>query len=333
MRRRFRWSRSAWLVCFTILFAFTGCSRQAGPSVEIRNARWYLNGKITYPGAPAEGLLQNVRMVNSTFEDANDPAFDSAANTRHFLDHLPEYVGSGVRAFTLNLQGGFPGYEGAVNSAFRPDGSLRPEYLARMEQVIRAIGKEGAVVILGCYYQRQDQILQDSTAVEQGIRNVVRWLRNRRLGNVVLEIANEYPHRGFDHAILHQPEGVARLINLAHRTNPNLLVSASGLGNGRTDPTVAVAADFILIHFNGTSVEQIPSRIEAAKSSGKPVVCNEDDKTGTEAVQALQAAVRADGSWGYMNNDLNQYQPFTWNGTADDPAVYQHITELASPSR
>jgi len=320
----------AWLAA---VFLFTGCSQPAGPSVEIRGAQWYLNGKITCPGTPAEGLLPNVRMVNATFEDANDPAFDSEANTRQFLEHLPEYAEAGVRAFTLNLQGGFPGYEGAVNSAFRPDGSLRSEYLERMERVIRAIGRENAVVILGCYYQRQDQILRDSAAVKQGVRNAVRWIRERGLRNVVLEIANEYPHHGFDHPMLRQPGGIARLITLAHRTNPKLLVSASGMGNGRTDPTVAEAADFILIHFNGTPVEQIPARIEAAKSYGKPVVCNEDNKTGAEAVEALQASVRAGGSWGYMNNDLNQYQPFTWNGTDDDPPVYQRLTELTSLSR
>ena len=51
---------------------------------------------------------------------------------------MPDYVAGGVRAFTIGLQGGMPGYEGAVNSAFNPDGSLRDAYLERVRRVIDA---------------------------------------------------------------------------------------------------------------------------------------------------------------------------------------------------
>ena len=43
---------------------------------------------------------------------------------------------------------------------------------------------------------------------------------------------------------------------------------------------MAEAADFLLIHFNGTAWKKIPARIAALKKYGKPIVCNEDDKTG-----------------------------------------------------
>ncbi|MBT3265498.1 DUF4185 domain-containing protein, partial [Candidatus Poribacteria bacterium] len=86
-------------------------------SVAIVDGQWRINGEITYPGAQAEGLLMNVRMVNSTFEDRNRNDFDSDANTDAFLRHIRDYYAHGVRAFTLNLQGGLPGYEGALNSA------------------------------------------------------------------------------------------------------------------------------------------------------------------------------------------------------------------------
>jgi hypothetical protein len=81
--------------------------------------RWHLNGRVTYPGAKAEGLLMNVRMVSATFEDRNRSDFNPDANTDRFLAKLPEYVAHGVCAFTLCLQGGMPGCEGALNSAFR----------------------------------------------------------------------------------------------------------------------------------------------------------------------------------------------------------------------
>lgn len=116
-----------------------GCSeKHLSTTVDIAGTAWLINGAITNQGAAAEGLLMNTRMVNVTFEDRNRQEFDAAGNTDEFIAAIPDYVSTGVNAFTLNLQGGMPGYERAVNSAFNPDGSLRPEYLARVERVIRA---------------------------------------------------------------------------------------------------------------------------------------------------------------------------------------------------
>ena len=93
--------------------------------VTLRGKTWFINESVTNRGSRAEGLLMNVRMVNAVFEDRRKPAHDPEANTDRFLAHLSDYAAHGVNAFTLCLQGGMPGYEGAVNSAFAPDGSLR----------------------------------------------------------------------------------------------------------------------------------------------------------------------------------------------------------------
>lgn len=295
--------------------------------------RWTINGEVTYPGAPAEGLLMNVRMVNATFEDAAKDDFDPDANTAAFLEALPDYVAHGVRGFTFSLQGGMPGYEGAINSAYDPDGSLRPSYMQRMARAIEACDRQGCVVILGCFYQRQDQILEDEAAVKQAVVNTVNWIKDRGYRNVVLEVANEYPIRGFDHKILGSTEGQAELIRLAKRTHGGLLVSTSGLGNGKLDPEVCAAADFLLIHFNGTPVDQIPARIAALKQYGKPIVCNEDDKTGETAAQAAKTCVENGCSWGLMLNDKNQYVPFEFEGANDDPVVYDTLKQLTTPQQ
>src|SRR5262249_49613690 len=156
--------------------------------------------------------------VNAVFEDRKRPTFDPEANTDRFIAHLPEYVAHGVRAFTLSLQGGFPGYEGAVNSAFSPEGSLRDEYLRRVRRVVERCDDQGVVFILGCCYQRQDQILKNEQAVKAGVVNVVKWIEACGFTNVVLEIANEFPHGGFDHRILRTAEGQAELLRLAKKT-------------------------------------------------------------------------------------------------------------------
>lgn len=296
--------------------------------VSIDGDKWKINGRITYPGAKAEGLLMNVRMVNSIFEDRKRPEFDPDANTAAFLAELPDYLAHGVRAFTINLQGGMPGYEGAVNSAFNPDGSLRPSYLDRAGRVIEACDRHGAVVILGCFYQRQDQILKDEDAVRAGVVHAVKWIQREAFTNVVLEIANEFPHGGFDHKILKTPDGEVPLIRLAKKTAPGLLVSTSGIGNGRSAEGVARASDFLLIHFNGVRLEDIPGRIKALRKFGKPIVCNEDDKQGEEAARAAELSVANRASWGLMLKDVNQYQPFVFRGADDDPIVYARLKAL-----
>jgi CubicO group peptidase (beta-lactamase class C family) len=302
--------------------------------VTIAGGKWQLNGKVTYPGARAEGLLMNVRVVNAVFEDANDKTrpkdFDPDANTDKFIEQIPDYVNHGARAFTLCLQGGHCGYEGAVNSAFNPDGSLRDSYLKRVRRVIEACDRHGAVVILGCYYQRQDQVLRDEAAVRAGVVNVAKWIKDSGFANVVLEVANEYAHKGFDHEILRTAEGEVELIALAKKTAPGLLVSTSGMGSGRLPDEVARAGDFLLIHFNTTRPEDVPARIADLRKYGKPIVCNEDDKVGAAGAKVAQLCVAGGASWGFMHKEVNQYFPLQFNGARDDPAVYATLKHLTT---
>jgi hypothetical protein len=136
-------------------FRKPGADAVRSTRVSIIDGKWHLNGAVTYPGSQAEGLLMNVRMVNAVFEDANDATrprgFDAEANADAFIAKIPDDVSQGVRAFTFCLQGGMPGYEGAVNSAFNPDGTLREPYMKRVRRVIEACDRLGVAVILGCY--------------------------------------------------------------------------------------------------------------------------------------------------------------------------------------
>jgi CubicO group peptidase (beta-lactamase class C family) len=314
--------------------------------VGIEQGRWQINGMVTYPGCPAEGLLLNVRMVNAVFEDAGRPDFSADDNTEELIAALPDYAAHGVLALTISLQGGMPGYEGAVNTAFAADGSLRPGYLRRVARVIEACDRLGMVMILSCLYQRQDQHLADERAVRRAVQETARWLARQRYTNVVLEIANEYPHGGFDHAIVRSPQGQCELIKLARAAwqeaaaaavptvtgAPGILVSTSGLGDGQLDEAVAQSSDCLLIHFNGVPSGQIPDRIAALRKYGKPIVCNEDQKEGEEAARAARISVEHGASWGLMLLDHNQRFPFEFWGARDDPVVYATLAELSRPA-
>jgi len=310
------------LSAFALVCVAAESPHVAATRITLRNGRWMLNERITNPDSSAEGLLMNVRMVNATFEDRNKPDFDPEANTDRFIAQIGDYVAHGVNAFTICLQGGMPGYEGAANSAFEPDGSLRDAYFKRVERVIRACDRQGSAVILGLFYQRQSGVLKDDRAVRAGVVNAVRWVRERGFQNVMIEIANEYPHQGFAHALIRDPMGQASLILLAKETAPGLLVSASGYGDGKVHAEVAEVADFLLPHWNGVSVEQIPARVAELKRFGKPIVCNEDDKTGDNAVAAMRASVANGAGYGLMLQEHNQTLPFHFDGSADDRIYY-----------
>ncbi len=337
------------VLAFVILMIIpgAGCSgikdKKTGTRVSIQNNKWYFNDQVINQGSPAEGLLMNVRMVNSVFEDRGEElskyvnSFDPIANTDAFILGIPAYMSSGVNAFTISLQGGHPGYEGAVNTAFNADGSIREEYLQRVEKVIRACDANHATVILSCFYQRQhshSSALTGKKSIMKALENTVNWVTEKKFTNVLLEVSNEYRHGGFrnwpDGEWLISEAGQIELIRLAKRLNPELFVSTSGMGNGRFHESLADAADFMLIHFNNTSLEDYQSRISELKKYDKPIVCNEDDKLKQEGAVALALSVMNGCGWGYMNSKRNQGVPFEFPGTADDPDVYRMFRNLTT---
>ncbi len=331
-----------------MVLVLSGCNTQQEKEntthVTIQGEKWYFNDQVINPGSPAEGLLMNVRMVNAVFEDRADgisqyvPDFDTEANTNAFIAAIPQYVASGVNAFTLCLQGGAPGYEGAVNTAFNPDGSLRDEYLKRVERVVRSCSANGAAVILSCFYQRQHShfsALSGKNAIITAFENTVKWIAAQKFTNVVLEVSNEYRHGGFrnwpDGEWLISDEAQVDLMKSAKKIHPELLVSTSGMGTGLFNDPLASEADFLLIHFNNTSLEDIPAKINELKKFGKPIVCNEDDKLKAEGAIACALSVMNGAGWGFMNAPKNQRVPFEFEGVDDDEIVYGIMKNLVSP--
>lgn len=338
-----------WLLFVILIFlqavsCITKTDKKFNTLVSIRDSHWYFNDEIINPGSPAEGLLMNVRMVNAVFEDRGEElkkymvGFNSMANTDAFISKIPEYTANGVNAFTVSLQGGLPGYEGAVNTAFNSDGTTREEYLQRVEKVIRACDANYAAVILSCFYQRQhshNSAIDGKESIIKALENTVNWITEKKFTNVLLEVSNEYRHGGYRNwpagEWLASEAGQAELIKFAKQLNPSLLVSTSGMGNGKSNDILISEADFILIHFNNTSLEDYQSKIEGLKKYGKPIVCNEDDKLMNEGAIALALSTLNGCGWGYMNIKRNQEVPFEFLGTNDDSSVYQMFRNVTTP--
>ncbi len=313
------------------IIAALPAANPSGPktTVAIQEDQFFINGAPTYAartwkGKRIEGLLMNARMVQGVFDDLNSETaarwaypdtgrWDPERNVREFLAAMPIWRAHGLLAFTINFQGGSPeGYsrnQPWINSAFRGDGSLRPDYLERMQRIIDFADELGLVVVLGYFYFGQDERLSDEAAVLRATDNATRWVLDHGWRNVIVEVNNECNVR-YDHPIL-QPARVHELIERVKRMKANaghrLLVSTSYGGGRIPDANVVQASDFILLHGNGV---HLPARIaemvrETRAVPGytpKPIFFNEDDHFNFEVpANNFTAAIGEYAGWGYFD--------------------------------
>jgi len=292
--------------------------------VEIRGEDFWIDGAPTYAGRSwrghrIEGLLLNARMVQAIFDDLNPATrdrwaypdtgtWDPERNLVEFLEMLPIYRQHGLVAVTVNFQGGSPeGYSREQpweNSAFTPNGDLHQAYADRMRRVLDAADACGMVVMVGYFYQGQDERLSDERAVLRAVDAATAFLCDGGWQNVLVEINNECDTR-YEHAVL-QPGRVHELIARVQQTG--LLASTSYRGGGRVpDPAVANLADFLLLHGNGTADPSLlATQVDRARAvdgyRGQPILFNEDDHFSFELSENnLTAAISRHASWGYFD--------------------------------
>jgi hypothetical protein len=330
--------------------------------VAIRGDAFWINGRPTYAGRTwnghkIEGLLLNSRMVQGIFDDLNPETrqrwaypdtgrYDAERNTREFLAAMPEWRRHGLLAFTIDLQGGSPeGYSRDQpwhNSAITDDGSLRPEYMARLERILDRADELGMVVILGVFYFGQDQRLKDEAAVVRAFDNALDWVFAKGYRNVMIEVNNECNVR-YDHAIL-QPGRVHELIERGkakQRDGRRLLVSTSYGGGTVPKENVVRSADFLLIHGNGVKepakmTELVRQTRQVPGYRPMPVLVNEDDHFDFDQPNYnMLAAIREYCSWGYFDPGKNDYRdgyqspPVQWGiNTERKKAFFAKLKEM-----
>ena len=276
-------------------------------AVSLRGDSFLINGRLTYAGRsfrgmPVEGLLLNSRMVQGIFDDLNPSTrarwnypngpWDPQRNTREFVAAMPAWRTAGLLSFTINLQRGNPeGYgnnQPWINSAINSDGSLRADYLNRLEQILDRADNLGMAPILGFFYFGQEPRLRDERAVVQAAEQITDWVLAHGYTNVMIEIANECDNPHY-HAII-RPSRAPELIRLVQQRSAGrvsspagrLLVSTSFSGGQLPSDNVIAAADFILLHGNGVNapagIRQMIDRVRhSPQYHGQPILFNEDD--------------------------------------------------------
>jgi hypothetical protein len=322
-------------------------------TAAIDGDRFLINGRPTYEGRTwrgmrIEGLLMNSRMVQGIFDDLNPDTrgmwaypdtgqWDAERNTREFIAAMPEWRRHGMLGFTINVQGGSPqGYSREQpwhNNGYHPDGSLRPEYLGRLERILDHADALGMVPIVGYFYFGQDERLENDEAVRRAVRETTTWLLQKGYRNVLVEIANECDNRGYQQPLIQAPR-VHELIELARSVTLDgrrLPVSVSYNGGTIPHPNVVAVADYLLLHGNGVhKPERIAEMVqETRKVEGyrtMPILFNEDDHFDFDKPSNnFVASVSQYASWGFFDYRMKgegfdegfQSVPVNWTISSD----------------
>lgn len=313
-------------------------------TVTISGTGFLIDGRPTYAGRtfqgrPIEGLLFNVRAVQATFDDANLQTRDNWAypdtgvwdpdrNTTELCAALPFWRDHGVLALTINLQGGGPLYVPEIyhaydNNGFTPEGALKPAYAERMGRMLASADELGMVVIVGLFYWMQMLKMRDEAAIWRAADEALGFLEDTGRRNILIELANEIDVV-VDHTpyMIFAPGRVHEMIDRLRNAHSGLLYSTSGGGaevkSGRGMPPASLveAADFVLLHGNGTRPPQLAAALDAVQAMPaflrhpKPIVINED----SPAVAQLEVCWPRYVSWGYYDQGFE--------GQADDPYVH-----------
>jgi hypothetical protein len=320
---------SAFCIIFLMFNLNVNAQKKIPTIVSIKGDQFLINGKPTYEkrywkGYKIEGLLLNSRMVQGIFDDLNPETagnwiypdtkkWDPDRNTREFILNMEKWYSFGLLSFTINMQGGSPqGYSSAqpwYNSAYKEDGSLRPDYLSRLEKILDKADEIGMVPILGLFYFGQDEHLRDEKAVANAVNNVIDWLFEKEYRNILIEINNECNVNRYDHEIL-KPNRIHELIEMVKIKEKNGFRFYAGTSYGGgfiPQPDVVKASDFILIHGNGVgNPAEISTMVEKTRKvdgyTSKPILFNEDDHFNFESDQNnFTSAIKSYASWGYFD--------------------------------
>jgi len=266
----------------------------------------------------------NVRLVQALVDFSGQDevsSWDADRNTEAIIAMLPFYRAYGVNAIGVNVQGGnfasaspAPALWGEDYDCglFNPSGSLRSAHSDRLIAFVDACIATGLTPIVGLFYQRQDQVLTDTTAVETAMTNIMTLLDSYKT-QILIEVANEIENGSYDHALF-------TAANITPYVDDFVAAGffASVSHNGGVIPTSGQQGDgqFLLLHANGLTEAELETMVADAIADfpNTPIIINEDgdaSRTTTELQDRCAAAVAAGSGWGYHEPTGKQYYDLT----------------------
>jgi hypothetical protein len=144
-------------------------------------------------------------------------ALHSEVITERHIRNFDNMTAHGINLIGVYIQGsnaGWPDADAALNG-FTRDGKLKPVVAARLERLIREADRRGMVVMVGICTPRKDQQFYDEGAIQSAIEQTGRFLTDRKLRNVFVDIMHEFNHEErIDQPIFREPDGEAKKAKL-----------------------------------------------------------------------------------------------------------------------
>jgi hypothetical protein len=166
---------------------------------EVRDERPYLGGQRID--------LWGIRCGNALMDDA--------VTERH-IRCFDNFIAHGINCVGVYIQGSNPGWPNldATKNGYTAEGDLKPDFARRLEWLIREADRRGMVVMVGMISPRKDQEFRDEAAIKHAIETTARFLAERRLRNVFVDILHEFNSARADHDLLREPDGIAKKAKL-----------------------------------------------------------------------------------------------------------------------
>ena len=290
------------------------------------------------------GSLALLRVSQALFDDEwlDERTFDPEANTDRVIEALATYKDYGIGGIVVGLQGEDPGYSaeangvkrgssadlgeksGALVSAYRPDGTLKPDWLARLDRLIEAANRQGLVVCLVLFQQDQDEVLSSPEAVVAAAKNVARHLVARDARNVIIDVADAWdePQGRWDHRrfIPRYVEYLIRSVRHEFQHADFSLPIGASSGSGMLYPiSLARICDVVLLQGNGRSAADKLARSRQFKQYGRPVLMVSDSNGSAATMEELErerliaeAYLQGASGWSFVPSRTANLFPFTY---------------------
>jgi hypothetical protein len=140
-------------------------------------------------------------------------ALYSQTVTERHVRALDTMVAHGINLVGVYIQGsngGWPDFDAGLDG-YKRDGSLKKDVAQRLEWLVRECDKRGMVVMVGLFSPRKDQNLEGPQAVRRAVEETARFLEQRGLRNVFVDIAHEFDHtERMDLDLFREPGGEAK---------------------------------------------------------------------------------------------------------------------------
>ena len=192
---------------------------------EIKNDRSYLGGN--------EIKLWGIRGGN---------ALMSPAVTERFVRNFDNMAAHGINGFIVTVMGTNTGWpeEWAARNGYEPSGAFKPATAQRLEWLIREADKRGIVVGVTIFTPRNVANMNGEEAFKRSLQETGRFLKERGLRNVFVDVMHEYNHRRVVPDIFKEPGGPqkkAKLTAWFKEVNAEVPVGVCATIDRGTDPT------------------------------------------------------------------------------------------------